>query len=140
DGSVYATTVWDPDGAGPQPPLLVMGGVFKVAGSVAASNIVAWDGSVFQALGSGTSGGVSATPGIVQALAVYNGELIAAGDFTSIGGIAANSIARWNGSVWQPLGLGLGGSNPFAFALAVYNGALVAGGRFSSAGGVAVSS
>ncbi len=39
----------------------------------------------------------------VRALAVYNGELIAAGDFTMAGGVACNYIARWNGSSWQAL-------------------------------------
>ena len=34
DGSVRAITVWDPDGPGPAPELLVVGGEFRVAGHV----------------------------------------------------------------------------------------------------------
>ena len=34
----------------------------------------------------------------LSALAVFNGELIAAGDFSVAGGISAHGIARWNGT------------------------------------------
>lgn len=74
--------------------------------------------------------------GVVRALTTYNGELIAGGDFTSAGGVAANRIARWDGSTWQPLGSGM---NAAVKALTVYNGELIAGGDFASAGGVAAS-
>ena len=43
----------------------------------------------------------------VSALTVYNGELIAGGDFTTAGGTRASYIARWNGATWQPLGSGM---------------------------------
>src|SRR5436190_2956429 len=44
NGTVYATTTWDPDGPGPQPELLVVGGLFTLAGATLANNIAAWDG------------------------------------------------------------------------------------------------
>lgn len=69
----------------------------------------------------------------VHALTVYNGELIAGGQFTSAGGVPANYIAKWNGSSWMPLGTG---TNAEVDALTVFNGELVAGGRFTYAGGV----
>src|ERR1051325_2399444 len=53
NGLVYAMTVWDPDGAGPQPPLLVIGGDFTTAGSTMAHNIAAWNGNSWSALGTG---------------------------------------------------------------------------------------
>jgi hypothetical protein len=71
-GPVYATTVWDPDGIGPSPELLIAGGSFKIAGNVFASNIAAWDGISWQPLGNGMND-------IVSALTVYNGQLIASG-------------------------------------------------------------
>jgi hypothetical protein len=43
------------------------------------------------------------------------------------------SIARWNGTTWQPLGSGM---DYTVAALTVYNGELIAGGYFSAAGGV----
>ena len=126
DGYANAVTVWDPDGLGPGPALLVVGGDFEVAGGAVASDIAAWDGSAWQPLGSGMDGDVFA-------LAGYNGELIAGGYFTTAGGASANNIARWDGSVWQPLGSGM---DAYVLALAVYNGELIAGGNFTTAGGV----
>src|SRR5438045_583064 len=51
DGGVAAAVVWDPDGPGPLPPMLVVGGGFQLAGKILASNIAAWDGTSWQALG-----------------------------------------------------------------------------------------
>jgi hypothetical protein len=67
----------------------------------------------------------------VRALQVYNGELVAAGCMTQIGGVPVNNIARCDGSAWQPLGAGLNGS---AQALTVYAGKLIATGGFVVAG------
>jgi hypothetical protein len=67
-------TTWDPDGNGPHKELLIVGG-FSVAGDMVANNIAAWDGNSWQPLGSGINGSV-------RALTVYNGELIAGGEFT----------------------------------------------------------
>jgi hypothetical protein len=68
--------------------------------------------------------------------------LYAGGDFTTAGGVAANGIAKWDGSSWSPLGSGLAwpsGDRP-VYALAVFDdgggAALYAGGALTSAGGV----
>src|SRR5688572_27565773 len=79
DRPVFAAMEWDPDGAGLQPPLLVVGGSFTIAGDVLAARIATWDGTSWSALGTGMSGTVSA-------LTVYNGNLIAGGAFTTAGG------------------------------------------------------
>ncbi len=133
DGPVYATITWDPDGSGPEPELLIVGGDFTVAGDVVANNIAAWNGGAWQPLASGMNGGDYPS---VSALTVYNGELIAGGNFSIAGGVPCNNIARWNGSAWQPLGTGTGASYPYVYALTVYNGDLIAGGEFTTAGGV----
>lgn len=83
-------------------------------------------------------------PSNVFALATFDdgggSALYAGGDFTSAGGVAANRIAKWNGSEWSALGSGM---NDAVHALAVFDDgsgpALYAGGVFSSAGGVAAS-
>jgi hypothetical protein len=74
-------------------------------------------------LGSGTGGAVSA-------LAVlHNGDLVAGGGFLTAGGVAANNIARWNGSSWSAMGVTAGN------ALTVLPGGdLVAGVSFTSNG------
>src|SRR5512146_916060 len=89
-----------------------------------ASGLASWG-----ALGSGMDGPV-------YALAVFNGELIAAGEFMEARDVLVNHIARWDGSSWQPLGAGLDGNG--VYALAVYDGGLIAGGWFHSAGGTAL--
>jgi len=120
---------------------LIVGGRFGQAGRISASNIAAWDGRHWAALGSATAEGVANTTGsaTVLALAVYNGELIAAGQFDTAGGVAASNIARWDGVHWHPLGSGMSGSygtTPTAVkTLAVYQGKLYAGGHFRQAGG-----
>lgn len=74
---------------------------------------------------------------------IYNGDLIVSGMFTQAGGVAANRIARWDGTTWSPLGSGLQGclwpGNDRGSSLVIYNGELVVGGCFTDAGGVAVS-
>ena len=67
----------------------------------------------------------------VYALAVYNGDLIAGGTFTTAGGVSASRIARWNGTTWSSLG---GGVNDSVCALTVTTNGLVAGGYFTSPG------
>src|SRR5436190_18117419 len=44
NGSVYAVTTWDPDGAGPLFQWMVIGGTFTYAGDALVANIAAWDG------------------------------------------------------------------------------------------------
>jgi trimeric autotransporter adhesin len=132
-GTVNATTMWDPDGVGPLTPRLVVGGSFRSVGAVAVDGIAAYNPAtgVWSALGGGIDGSVGA-------LAVLpNGDLVASGLFTTAGGVAARNIARWNGSVWSPMGSGLSS----AAALAVLpNGDLVAGGHFTAVGPFSVTS
>ncbi len=116
---------------------LYAGGYFTNAGGSAANYIAQWNGSSWSALGSGVSGGAPYGPN-VNALAVSGGTLYAGGTFTNAGGVAANNIARWNGSSWSALGSGIGGGGyTVVDALAVSGGTLYAGGGFTTAGGSA---
>lgn len=132
DGEVWAAASWDPDGNGPLAARLVVGGYLGIhdSGSI-ESGVFQWAGTRWEPLGENFP---NANP-IVTALAVHQNRLIAAGYFSSIGGVAANSIAAWDGVSWSPLGAGLQGA---PWALAVYNGDLYVGGYITSAGGVAV--
>ncbi|NIO09565.1 MAG: hypothetical protein GTO40_16810, partial [Deltaproteobacteria bacterium] len=69
----------------------------------------------------------------VRALTVYGSELIAGGDFTTAGEVAAMYIASWDGSSWSALGSGM---NDFVYALTVYDSKLIAGGWFTTSGEV----
>lgn len=51
DGTVHAAITWDPDGAGPLPEWLVVGGSFNVAGDVVANSVAAWDGQRWHSVG-----------------------------------------------------------------------------------------
>lgn len=113
------------------------GGLFTVIGGVAANRIAKWDGTAWSALGSGVAGGVSVT--IVRALAVSGTDLYVGGNFTSAGGVMANSIAKWDGRTWSALGDGVtGGKDQYSgvCALLVLNTDLYVGGYFTNAGGV----
>jgi len=89
-----------------------------------------WDGSTWTELGTIASGDT------VLALAVIGDTLYVGGNFTQIGGVSANYLAKWDGSTWSavdPFGM-----NGPVRALAVYGTDLIAGGSFTTAGGVTV--
>jgi len=113
-----------------------VGGVFASASGVANTPRIAYydpsDGA-FHAMGTGGAGGN------VTILAIApNGDVYAAGTFTSMGGVAnTNNIARWDGSAWNALGTGVTtGSGILAMAVDS-DGTLYVGGTFTQMGGVA---
>lgn len=70
------------------------------------------------------------TDGIVGALYVYNGELYVSGWFTTIGGINANGLAKFDGTNWSVIGNLPLGYNYGIWAITMYNGELYIGGSF----------
>ncbi len=132
DGDVYRLAVWDGK--------LVAGGTFVHAGGVTANGLAVWDGSTWSAVGGGVTGGQGLVqPGPrVQAVTVFNGQLVIGGNFTAAGGVPAANIAAWDGAAWHPLGTGMTGPatnmGPQVTSLCVYGTRLVAGGSFASAG------
>ncbi|MBU3728159.1 MAG: hypothetical protein FGM37_02775 [Phycisphaerales bacterium] len=143
NGTVTALDSFDPDGSGPIPATLIAGGTFSTAdSSVIVSNIAEWDGTAWSRLGTVGDPGMNAQ---VWALTSFDPDgdggvpatMVAGGDFTSAGGVAALRIASWDGTAWSPLGAGANGS---VRALAeLDNGVAVmiaAGGDFTSMDGV----
>lgn len=98
---------------------------------VGTDGVFGWNGTAWSPYG-------TSSDGFLGALAeAPNGDLVAAGSFTTIGGVAANHVARWTGAGWQPLG---GGMNNTVFCVAFLpNGDLIASGWFTVAGGVPAS-
>lgn len=128
-GSVNALTVSGTD--------LYVGGEFievNVGADVPANRIARWDGSAWNALGSGGGNGVTDS---VFALAVSGTNVYVGGDFTQVNVGAdspANRVARWDGSVWSVLGSGGGnGLDDSVFALVVSGNELYVGGAFFQA-------
>jgi hypothetical protein len=109
---VFAFAVFDDDGAGPNLPALYVGGWFTTAGGVAANYIAKWDGTSWSALGEGVNDEV-------WDLVVFDDDgpgprppaLYVGGYFTTAGGLPANSLARWDGSSWEPVGGGVSGAS-----------------------------
>src|SRR5262245_24412079 len=97
ESETRAATAWDPDGDGPLPERLVIVGDSPSSGSKPAYQVAAWDGQRWELLGDSFDKQISC-------LAVYRGELIAAGSFTQCGSAAISHIARWDQTAWAPLG------------------------------------
>lgn len=133
DNVVNAAVVWD-DGSG---PALYVGGAFVTAGHAEVNGVARWDGHQWSGLtdAGGTGIGGSFSPA-VNALVVYDGALYVGGNFTTAGNIAANNIARWDGSTWSALGAG---ADSWVYSLAVYDDTLVAGGFFTHVDGTPAS-
>jgi hypothetical protein len=78
-------------------------------------------------------GGLVGANGPVYAAVVDDsGSLYIGGEFTIVGEVFANNLAKWNGSRWTSLGSGMDG---IVVALAVLGNDLFAGGVFATAGG-----
>src|ERR1035438_8841136 len=85
--------------------------------------------------------GISGANYIVHAIEVDgSGNLYVGGEFTWIGTVPANYIAKWDGTTWSALGSGMGGlgGSTVVQALAVSGTNLYVGGWFTTAGGVTV--
>jgi hypothetical protein len=74
--------------------MLYVGGSFTMIGGTPMNNIAKFDGTAFSALGNGV-------PAKVRAIAAYNDEVYAGGDF--IQGSDTFGIARFSGSTWENL-------------------------------------
>ena len=92
-------------------------------------DIALMDSTGFQLLGHPIYGGVS----VVNSLAIYQGDLYVAGNFSSSAGNEGNNIMRWDGSQWYDVG---GGTDNSIWKIKVFNGELYACGTFQVAGGI----
>ena len=111
DGTVHAITVVEDD--------VYVGGRFDSAGTRLVYNLARWDGLQWNGVG----GGVDSwdewdlpAEGTVYTIAVEGSDVYVGGDFDSVGtGITtstqtfARNVARWDGTMWRPMGPGLEG-------------------------------
>jgi len=135
DGVIHAMTHWDPDGPGPLPPHLVVAGDFTEIATVKSGGLALYNEFT------DTWSNLADADNTIECLAVdANGDLIVGGVFSLIGGVVAQSIAKFDGTTWTALG---GGVTPLplsGFAVKLIatrsNGDVIIAGSFSQVGGV----
>ncbi|MGY6555092.1 MAG: hypothetical protein ACXIUM_11305 [Wenzhouxiangella sp.] len=112
--SVRATSVFD-DGSG---PAVFAGGGFIGAGGLPLRAIARWDASGWARVGDGT--GFNSTAEIDSMTVFDDGDgpaLYVGGSFSSIDGVPARNLARWDGQSWSEVA---GGVNCRVNGLFVY--------------------
>jgi trimeric autotransporter adhesin len=133
-GSVSSLAAWDIDGPnGPLPELVVVGGLFTVAGDQAVRNLATYDPNSqrWSSLGGGTNGEVH------RIVVLPDGSLAIGGSFSEAGQTLCNNVAIWRNQAWEPLASGTSGR---VRALCVSpDGDLLVGGAFTLAGGMPAS-
>ncbi|MCW3086152.1 MAG: hypothetical protein JWP12_3518 [Bacteroidetes bacterium] len=106
-------------------------GSFTMAGTLSRSGIAKWNGSTWNALGSGMVTGTD-----VKSLGFYMGHLVATGTFTDFDSSSCNNITTWSGSRWVNFGSGLEkytGATTVSTQI-VYGGDLYVAGTFDHSG------
>ena len=102
-----------------------------------ANHIARWDGHKWSPLGAGITGcrDNQCAP-TVRAIVIKGREVYVGGRFTTAGGVAADSIAKWDGRTWFALGSGLraGSFDAVVWSLALSGSDVFAGGEFNRAG------
>ncbi|MFY9344514.1 MAG: delta-60 repeat domain-containing protein, partial [Planctomycetota bacterium] len=89
-------------------------------------SILRWDGSAVLPF--------ATTNGVVSSLTTLpSGGVLASGDFTVIGGVAAGRLARWDGTAWHAVAPGV---STWVRAEPMPDGSIVVTGPFTAIGGV----
>jgi hypothetical protein len=110
-------------------------GTFTNAGTTVVRGVAKWDGASWSGLGSGAT--IAGSAAEVRALAFGgDGKLYCCGRFTNISGVAASSIARWDGTKWEALGNGFFADSAIVrgVGLAIQGNDVYAVGTFAAAG------
>jgi trimeric autotransporter adhesin len=138
DGPIRASTVWDPDGPGPETSKIVFAGQFSTAGGVRANSIAVYDPETDE---------WSALPqqfpvpfgNIIGISPTADGGLVVVGDF-SLPQNRREYIYRWNRVAWTSIPVGefwvSSTFGPIQAAVEMPNGDIVVGGAFTRIGGV----
>lgn len=92
--------------------------------STTARHFVKWNGNCWDS--------ISKVQGSFQKFIIYNNDIYACGNFTNVGGVSANYIAKYDGSNWNAMP-GDTAWNYNIYSIAFYNGELYAAGGFYNA-------
>jgi hypothetical protein len=157
NGFVSGSVEWDPDGAGPEPSLYVIGGTFTSIDGVPSSNVAAFNRQTrgWQSIGMGTGAIAAGRSGVLVQQFVVNAsnELIAAVRYLTSSddnNDFSYSLSKWNGTAWVDISPDLtgrclcGGQSECTCGimklLVLPNGDIVAGGAFGLVTGNQLSS
>jgi hypothetical protein len=128
-GTVKAICFWDPDGPGPLPERLVVGGTsLTVAGDQPVSGVAAWDGTSWHRMGVGVSA-VSAF------LTTTGGDLLACLENSTGAPNAPRGVARWNGEEWEQFGIRFADNSNVNAVVRLPNDKFVIAGKFVTGDG-----
>ncbi|MCA8942723.1 MAG: hypothetical protein KDB80_09220 [Planctomycetes bacterium] len=118
---------------------LVVAGEIGIVGGLGVGTLVnsiaRWDGSQWHALGAGLTDW-SGNRATVFAVAEFQGDLYAGGDFEQAGGQSISFLAKWNGTNWSAVGSGISGGQVWGLHATATH--LYVGGSFDVAGGTTV--
>jgi trimeric autotransporter adhesin len=138
--ALHSGNTWAPLGAGVNPAVRGFG---EYGGSLFASTsasepdrLMRWDGATWHPTGVNITGHSWYAPHI-SAMAVFDGDLVVGGYFVSAAGFTANSVARWDGTNWSPMGAGVEGEGSFTRvqSLAAVGNSLFAAGSLTRVAG-----
>jgi hypothetical protein len=138
---------WDGAAWIPLPPFPDHATVYRVStiGSFQGRLVVGIQDSTTRRIVASLDGGqwttlaVGGLPSYVGDLEVFQGELIAAGEFHDLNGNPAiDYIARFDGTIWRPMLTSIQFDSGFTYieSLTIHNGELIAGGFFRAIDGV----
>lgn len=128
-----------------------VGTYLRKAGDIDVAGLARWDNASksWKILGNGTGviiqGEYGSQEGHLYSVAAANGKIYVGGKFTHIDGVAANSIAVWDGSKWSALGGGIMNYDQFenklvpegeVHAIQVLDNKVYVAGQFQRAGGL----
>lgn len=123
-------------------------GWFQIVDGDTMYYVTKWDGETFYPIGCGIIPDCSITPAsnesqIVNDVIIYHDTIYATGTFSTINGQLSNSLIRFNGSNWEPVGEGLISSDGFwgvGHRLKIINDELYVCGQFSFCNGIPANS
>lgn len=112
-------------------------GEFDRVGSELIRGIMQWNGSKWEAVGSGLSGNISGSAPVMfpHQMMVHDSALYVVGNFRIAGNTLANGVAKWDGTKWSRMGDGF---NQTVYSIAVFRGEIIAGGSFTESDGIPI--
>ena len=127
DGTQFEATPTFPGGA---VALGVWNDRLVVATGTSPMRVLALNGAVWDTLGHPDS--------YVYAIGAHGADLVIGGQFTSVDGVLAKGIARFDGSTWSDMGTAAFTGSNIVFAVCDYAGKLVMGGQVPSLNNIAI--